>query len=186
MGPSDEELVRQYQFGDDGAFAVLVDRYASSAVRFAAHLVRGVHEGEDVAQDAFLKLVPLLRAGGFDPLRGRFAPFFFRMLRNLAIDRIRARVPSLGLDAEPPTAADAAPSASLELAERRDRVRALVARLPESERTAIVLREYEGLSYKEIAAALDTPLDTVKTWIFRARRRIQDAWLALEVERDPL
>ena len=181
MDPSDEDLVRRYRSGDATAFEALADRYASPAVRFAAHFTRDRHAAEDTAQDAFLKLVKILRLGHFDPARGRFAPFFFRMLRNMSIDKLRSRQEHVGveLDCAAPNTLDG--HAKLELAERRDRVRALLLGLPENERTAMVLREYEGLSYKEIAAVLDTPLDTVKTWIFRGRRRIEDSWLALEV-----
>jgi RNA polymerase sigma-70 factor (ECF subfamily) len=186
MGPSDEDLVRRYRTGDDAAFEALVDRYSVSAVRFAGHFVRDSHAAEDAAQDAFLRLVTFLRAGNFDPERGRFAPFFFRMLRNLAIDRIRSRGNAAELHQDWAAPRETETMSILESGERRDRVRSLVLRLPENERSAIILREFEGLSYKEIADALETPLDTVKTWIFRARRKIEESWLAMEVDRESL
>lgn len=186
MGPTDEDLASAFGRGDDGAFDALVERYAEGAVRFAAHFVREHHEAEDVAQDGFVKLVPLLRGGGFDPRRGRFAPFFFRMLRNLALDRLRARPRRGAFDGEVAAPGEHEAPRRLEEDERRAAVRRLVEALPENERAAIVLREFEGLSYREIADALGAPLDTIKTWIFRARRRIEEAWLAQESDRDRL
>lgn len=108
------------------------------------------------------------------------------MMRNLAIDRFRmAKAESLG-EAEPAASGDAQAPAILLHNERRDQLHSILAAIPPSERAAITLREFEVLSYQEIAEALDAPVDSVKTWIFRARRRIEDAWCAMEVRGDSL
>ncbi|HET6202739.1 MAG TPA: sigma-70 family RNA polymerase sigma factor [Planctomycetota bacterium] len=175
MDPTDEELVRRYRTGDASAFDALVDRYARGALRFAAHFLGEAHEAEDVAQECFLKLFTVARNGVYDPQRGRFAPFFFRMLRNLSLDRLRARRPSGPLSQDP--AGEEPDGATLaERGETCARVREIVERLPANERAAIALREFEGLSYREIAEALGASLESVKTWIFRARRRIERRW----------
>lgn len=175
--PSDEDLARSYARGETAALEMLVNRYSISAVRFAAHFARDHHAAEDLAQDVFVKLVNVLRNGGFDPARGRFAPFFFRMIRNLAIDRMRARGDDARLDVEIVACGDDNVSVALERAERSAWVRDVICKLPQSERAAISLREFDGLSYKEIAQTMDAPVDSVKTWIFRARRKIEEAWL---------
>ncbi|MFN0206638.1 MAG: RNA polymerase sigma factor [Planctomycetota bacterium] len=181
---SDEDLVRHYQRGESLAFETLVERYSAPAVRFARHFTRESHAAEDLAQDVFVKLVTVLRGAGYDPGRGRFAPFFFRMIRNLAIDRYRSSraEPLANVELTAPPAGQA--PAILLQNERRDLINAILDKIPASERAAITLREFDGLSYKEIADALDAPVDSVKTWIFRARRRIEEAWLAMEVKGD--
>lgn len=173
---SDEELFRRFRAGDDAALEALVRRHARGAARFAGEIVRDAHEGEDVAQESFLKLVAERpRPGGFDPARGRFAPFFFRLVRNLALDRVRsrrgaARDLDAALEAEEEASSGAA--ALLERRERRERVSDSVRRLPDGERSALVLREFEGLSYRDIALVLGASLETVKVWIFRARQKL--------------
>ncbi len=182
MGPTDEDLVHRYRHGDDSAFEALLERHGSGALRFARHLVGEIHSAEEVVQDCFVKLITVARRGGFDPARGRFAPFFFRMIRNQALDRLRARGPRGTIHPDLPNPDGTEASHDAIRNERRAEVRALVGRLPENERSAIVLREFEGMSYREIAETMDANLETVKTWIFRARRRIQEAWMAAHAE----
>lgn len=176
--------MRAYALGDVVALEQLVERYSSSAVRFAQHFIREHHAAEDLSQDVFVKLVTVLRDGGYDPARGRFAPFFFRMIRNLAIDRLRGRAGHAALEMEIAATREADAAFIVERDERRGIVRRMIGELPHSERAAITLREFEGLSYKEIAESLGAPVDSVKTWIFRARRKMEDAWLAMEAKRD--
>lgn len=175
--PCDEECLRRFRAGDEAAFDRLTDRHARATVRFASHLLGESHEAEDVAQEAFLRLVVLARRGDFDPRRGRVAPLLFRIVRNLALDRLRARRGGAPLeDASVPLSSDD----GVEREERRLAVGAIVATLPACERAALVLREFEGLSYREIAEVLGTTLESVKNWIFRARRRVERAWTEQE------
>src|SRR5262245_10324222 len=94
MRPTDEELLSGARAGrvDGAVLDELVVRHGAAALRLAAGIVGGGGgEAEDAAQEAFLKLVAALRAGAYDARRGRFAPFFFRLVRNAALDRLRAR-----------------------------------------------------------------------------------------------
>lgn len=172
---SDEDHYRRFRDGDDAGLEALVRRHARGAARFAAAIVRDAHEGEDVAQESFLKLVAE-KAGsaGFDPTRGRFAPFFFRLVRNLALDRIRARrgTAAREIDAAFEATVASEASARAEGLERRERVNEFVRCLPDGERAALVLREFEGLAYRDIAQILGASLETVKVWIFRARAKL--------------
>jgi RNA polymerase sigma-70 factor (ECF subfamily) len=173
MDPSDEELVRRYRTGDAAAFDTLVSRHARGALRFAAHLLRDRHEAEDVAQESFLKLLVAARNGGWDPDRGRFGAFFYRIVRNAALDRLRSRRSDAPLDETVPAPAASAAERGAERGEARVRLRDLLEGLPENERAALVLRELEGLSYSDIADVLCSSLEQVKIWIYRARRRIE-------------
>jgi RNA polymerase sigma-70 factor (ECF subfamily) len=157
----------------------LIDRHSRSAVGYAVHILGDRHEAEDIAQEGFLRALVAARNGTYDPKRGRFAPFFFRILRNLALDRIRARRGTRPLEAvgDPPSRTTASPLASLEGEERRERLHGILRTLPDHERAALVLREYEDLSYQEIAETLGANLEQVRSWIFRARRRIEREWL---------
>ncbi len=179
--PSDEALFLRYRDGGEGrALEALVRRHARGARRFAEGLLRDAHEAEDVAQEAFLRLVGAARAA-FDPARGRFQAFFFRLVRNLALDRLRARregaiVPDRALSA--PASANGALRAERGEGERR--LNELLFRLPDGERASIVLREFEGLSYREIAEVLGSSVDCVKVWIFRARKKLSSGLLVPE------
>ncbi|MBI1851181.1 MAG: sigma-70 family RNA polymerase sigma factor [Planctomycetes bacterium] len=181
-GDTDEDLVRKYRLGDDSAFDALVDRHARGAIRFAKHILGDRHEAEDVAQESFIRLLGAAKNGGYDAQRGRFAAFFFRLVRNLAVDTQRGRRTPALLDDALPAPPESEGSVVAERAETRERLAVIVARLPEHERSALVLREFEGLAYRDIAEALGASLEQVKTWIFRARRRIEREWGSLPRE----
>lgn len=172
--PTDEALAALIQAGNDVAFSTLLSRYCVDAVRFAARFVKKHHEAEDIAQDAFVKILTHLRAGRFDARRGRFAPFLFRVIRNAAVDRIRSIRSRRERDAAQGGDAMSAERGLAELlqSERASLIQKLLDLLPESERTALWLRETEDLSYQEIADVMGAPVDSVKTWIFRARRKM--------------
>jgi RNA polymerase sigma-70 factor (ECF subfamily) len=126
-------------------------------------------EAEDLTQEIFLSLCGKC---DYDPARGTLSAFLVTLTRSRAIDRIRARgrkarlLDTLGeepLLGEP----SSSPLEELSLAESSERVRTALAALPESQRRVLELAYYRGLSQTEIAAELDTPLGTVKSWARR-------------------
>jgi RNA polymerase sigma-70 factor, ECF subfamily len=175
---SDEDLVRRYRAGDASAFDGLVDRHARGAIRFAAQILGDRHEAEDVAQESFVRLLSVARNGAYDARRGRFAAFFFRLVRNLALDRKRGRPAPASLEDVVAAPLDCEGAFVAERGEVRERLQAILERLPEHERSALALREFEGLAYRDVAEALGASLEQVKTWIFRARRKIEREWNA--------
>jgi RNA polymerase sigma-70 factor, ECF subfamily len=175
---SDEDLVRRYRAGDVSAFDGLVDRHARGAIRFAAQILGDRHEAEDVAQESFVRLLSVARNGAYDARRGRFAAFFFRLVRNLALDRKRGRPAPASLEDVVAAPLDCEGAFVAERGEVRERLQAILERLPEHERSALALREFEGLAYRDVAEALGASLEQVKTWIFRARRKIEREWNA--------
>ncbi|MBK6451238.1 MAG: RNA polymerase sigma factor RpoE [Proteobacteria bacterium] len=180
---SDLELVRRAQKNERGAFDLLVLKYQHKVVKLVARLLRDPTEAEDVAQEAFVKAYRAL--GSF---RGDSA--FYTWLYRIAVNTARNSIASrqrrpLDYEAELSESEqnnvaarlkhDDTPEATVLSEEIRQTVNSAIEHLPEDLRTAIVLREIEGLSYEEIAAAMDCPVGTVRSRIFRAREAIDRA-----------
>jgi RNA polymerase sigma-70 factor (ECF subfamily) len=177
---SDLELVKRAQRGERGAFDLLVLRYQHKVVKLVARLLRDQTEAEDVAQEAFVKAYRAL--GSF---RGDSA--FYTWLYRIAINTVKnhlvaqgRRPPSDDVEAEVAEQMDmggrlrehATPERELLTDEIARTVQAALDDLPDDLRTAIVLREIEGMSYEEIADAMECPIGTVRSRIFRAREAI--------------
>lgn len=166
----DRQLVAQAQNGDPEAFAQLVGRYQKMVYNLALGKTGSHHDAEEVTQTAFLKAWQSIRS-----FQGKaaFSSWLYRLTANAAIDLLRQRRgPALSLDDPglPPLAdGDPGPEEVSLAAERRRLLWQAIDRLPEAQRTPLVLREMEGLSYREIARALDLEEGTVKSRLARAR-----------------
>jgi RNA polymerase sigma-70 factor (ECF subfamily) len=176
----DRELVQRVQKGDKSAFDVLVRKYQFKIIKLISRYVHDPNEAMDVAQEAFLKAYRALP--GF---RGEsaFYTWLYRIAINTAKNYLVAqgrRPPGSDIDAQD---AEQYEGQSLlkeyETPERlllKDEIEATVFKaieeLPEDLRTAITLRELEGMSYEEIAQAMGCPIGTVRSRIFRARESI--------------
>jgi RNA polymerase sigma-70 factor (ECF subfamily) len=176
---ADDQLVMRAQDGDSPAFELLVRKYQHKTIQLVSRLV-GEADAPDVAQEAFIKAWRALP--GF---RGQsaFYTWLYRIAINSAKNHLvsRARRPATQdidiADAELYGHAEYlsdldTPESCLLAGEIRDKVSALIGKLPGDLRQAIVLRELEGLSYEEIAAVMDCPIGTVRSRIFRARESI--------------
>jgi len=178
---SDLSLVRRVQRGDKGAFDALVLKYQHKVVKLVMRYVRNPAEAEDVAQEAFIKAYRAL-----PQFRGESA--FYTWLYRIAINTAKNAVVSrdrspveFDLDSQNSDESydmqgrlkdSETPEGLVLTDEIRSTVNAAIDALPEDLRTAIVLRELEGLSYEEIAAAMGCPVGTVRSRIFRAREAI--------------
>jgi len=177
---SDLELVRRVQRGERGAFDLLVLRYQHRVVKLVARLLRDPTEAEDVAQEAFVKAYRAISS-----FRGDSA--FYTWLYRIAVNTARNTMASrqrrpLDYEADLSESEQSVvesrmrhgdtPEAAALSEEIHQTVNRAVEDLPEDLRTAIILREIEGLSYEEIAAAMDCPVGTVRSRIFRAREAI--------------
>jgi RNA polymerase sigma-70 factor (ECF subfamily) len=156
--------------GDAEGFRALVDATHATVFRLAAALVSDRDEAADVTQETYVRAW-----GRIEELRdgGAALGWLCRIARNVAHDRrrswwsrIRAPLDALAGEAAP---REDGPDAVLAAAERADAVRAALAKLPDKHRVVLALRELEGLSYDEIAAALGVPVGTVESRLHRAR-----------------
>jgi len=192
MAASDEELVATVQAGDASAFDELVLRWETK-IRGAAYRVLGSEEeAYDVVQEALLKAYRGLP--GFKR-EARFSSWLYQIALNLCRDRLRRRRgrQQVSLDELPEAVASGAlgrggPSA-LELVESSDlrrRVAAAVAALPDEQREVIVLKEYEGLTFVEIAHVLELPVSTVKTRLYRGLGQLRTSLERVGVHGTPM
>jgi RNA polymerase sigma-70 factor, ECF subfamily len=183
----DQALVERAQSGDRRAFDLLVLKYQQRVGNLIGRYLRDSSEVLDVTQDAFLKAYRALP--GF---RGESA--FYTWIYRIAINTVKnhmvaqgRRPPGDDVDAEVAEQLDvggrlretSTPEHELLRDEIADNVQAALDGLPEELRTAIVLREFEGMSYEEIAAAMECPIGTVRSRIFRARDAIDKRLRAL-------
>ena len=182
MGDSnpDNELVARVQQGDKSAFDLLVLRYQHRIVKLVSRYVREPADALDITQEAFLKAYRAL-----PKFRGDSA--FYTWLYRIAINTAKNHLVSLS---RRPTEVDLenengeqieleelqktieSPERLLLTNEIKDTVFDTIERLPDDLRTAITLREVEGMTYEDIAAAMDCPIGTVRSRIFRAREAI--------------
>lgn len=184
---SDRLLVERVQRGDRRAFDLLVLRYQQRIVKLVMRYVHDPAEAQDVAQEAFIKAYRALP--GF---RGESA--FYTWLYRIAINTAKNYLVALqrrpldyDFDVQGPLHAELSdklrheetPEGLALQEELRRAVEAAIASLPEELRTAIMLREIDGLSYEEIAGAMDCPVGTVRSRIFRAREAIDRSIEAL-------
>jgi RNA polymerase sigma-70 factor, ECF subfamily len=173
--------VQRVQRGDKGAFDALVLKYQHRVVKLVLRYVRSPAEAEDIAQEAFIKAyraLPQFRADS------AFYTWLYRIAINTAKNAVASRSRSpIVYDLDDGDADEsyelqgrmkdsATPEALAMTEEIRQTVNAAIEALPEDLRTAIVLRELEGLSYEEIAATMECPVGTVRSRIFRAREAI--------------
>lgn len=179
---SDEILVKKAKKGDQRAFEALVVKYQQRIFALISRYIRDQDEVQDVAQEAFLKAwraLPRFRGDS------AFYTWMYRIAVNTAKNHLVAsgrRPPGSDLDAseaeqysgaeilhETGTPETLAMSDQLEQA-----IYGAIERLPHELKTAVTLREFEGLSYEDIAAVMDCPVGTVRSRIFRAREAIDD------------
>jgi RNA polymerase sigma-70 factor (ECF subfamily) len=177
---NDQELVRRVQAGDQSAFNLLVLKYQHRVLKLVSRFVNDATEAEDVAQEAFLKAYRALPSFRGD---SAFYTWLYRIAINTAKNALvahRRRPVDFDLDLQDPEQFERqarlkeadTPEGVLLTDEIRDVVEKAMQQLPDDLRTAIVLRELEGLSYEEIAEAMDCPVGTVRSRIFRAREAI--------------
>ena len=169
---SDDALVARFRGGDDGAFEEIHRRYRPPLLAFARRMLNAAgHDADDVVQDAFVRAFRGLRVTD-RPMALR--PWLYAVVRNRALDELRAPQRLDGCDDVLACVAAPAPDAA-QRAQERDELRRLVeeiARLPERQRLALVMRELDGCSHAETARRLRTSVPATKSLIVRARANL--------------
>jgi RNA polymerase sigma-70 factor (ECF subfamily) len=179
----DQQLVERVQRGDKRAFELLVEKYQRKLARLLSRLIRDPGEVEDVTQEAFIKAYRALPS-----FRGDSA--FYTWLYRIGINTAKNYLVAMGRRAPTSTDVEAeeaegqeggellrdinTPESLLLTKEIGNTVNAAIEALPEELRSAIQLRELEGMSYEEIAKLMDCPIGTVRSRIFRAREAIAE------------
>ena len=177
-------LVRRVQSGEAEAFEELVRAHEKTVYNLALRLVGNPQDAEDMAQEAFLKVYRSL-----PEFRGesKFSVWLYRIVSNVCLDHLRhqGRRPASSLTTEDEDGEEQqwdvpdesqSPERLLEQKLTREAVQRGLETLPEDQRQILLLREIRGMSYEEIGAALDLEPGTVKSRIFRARKKLV-AWL---------
>ena len=174
------EVIRRVQKGDGNAFEALVTAYEKNVYNLALRMTGNAQDAEDMSQEAFLKAYNSL-----DSFRGesKFSVWLYRIVSNLCLDFLRRqkRRPASSLSVEDDEGEETqldipdvsqSPEELLERRLTREAVRQGLAQLPTEQRQILLLREIQGLSYEEIGQALSLEPGTVKSRIFRARKRL--------------
>lgn len=176
---TEKELIRAAQRGDEGAFEELVRAYEKRVYHLALRMCGNADDAYEVAQEAFLSVWKGMRFFRGD---SSFSTWLYRLTSNAAIDFLRRQRRQLENDGVPLDGedtflevADRAPSPHqhAERAELREALAQGLQSLSAEHRQVLLLRELQGLSYDEIAAALDLDLGTVKSRIARAREKLR-------------
>jgi RNA polymerase sigma-70 factor (ECF subfamily) len=179
----DRQLVERAQRGDKRAFELLVEKYQRKLARLLSRFIRDPAEVEDVTQEAFIKAYRALPA-----FRGESA--FYTWLYRIGINTAKNYLMAMGRRAPTSTEVEAEEAEGFEEGEQlrdintpeslllsneiAETVNSTIEQLPEELRTAIQLREIEGMSYEDIAQVMNCPIGTVRSRIFRAREAIAE------------
>ncbi len=177
---TDAELVKRVQHGDKGAFDLLVLKYQHKIVNLVMRYVRDSEQALDITQEAFIKAYRALPRFRGD---SAFYTWLYRIAVNTAKNHLasqRRRPMNVELDMQDPEQYELhaklketdTPEGVTISHEVKSTVEKAIAALPEDLRTAIVLREIDGMSYEEIAETMECPVGTVRSRIFRARDAI--------------
>lgn len=166
------ELIAQAQQGDRRAFGELVRRHREGVVNVVYRMCGDANLAEDAAQEAFIRAWTHLP--NYRP-RSPFRNWLYRIATNAARDALRRERETVDVDNLPLIAPNAGPEETMEKAERGERVQQAVLALPTASRAVLVLREYEGLSYREIADTLSIPIGTVMSRLNYARNRLRES-----------
>lgn len=177
----DQKLVERVQQGDQQAFNLLVLKYQTRIHHLISRFARNAADVEDISQEAFIKAYRALKNFRGD---SQFYTWMYRIAINTAknhlVSSARRRPAGATLDAQEAEQYEGAyalqesatPDREIQAEEIKQTVNKSIAALPEDLRTAITLRELEGLNYEEIAMVMDCPIGTVRSRIFRAREAI--------------
>ena len=167
-------LIERCRAGDDAAFGELVDRYKHLVYGLIYRLTSDRSRVDDLAQDVFLKVhrgLPYFRG------EARLSTWIYRIVQNVCSQARAERMPDLSYDQmsenrphREPATVDRTPQ-DLEL---RDRLEKAIAQLPDSYRMLIAAHYLQGVQYEALAEALNIPLGTVKTHLYRAKRRLRE------------
>jgi RNA polymerase sigma-70 factor, ECF subfamily len=167
-------LIERCRTGDDAAFGELVDQYKGLVYGLVYRMVPDRTQVDDLAQDVFLRIhrgLPYFRGDA------QLSTWIYRIVQNVCTQARSRHAPTVSLDQEDATGRrrdPGSPDGAFADLELRDRLEKAIAQLPEQYRMLIAAHYLEGVQYEALAEALDIPLGTVKTHLYRAKRRLRE------------
>jgi RNA polymerase sigma factor (sigma-70 family) len=169
----DERLIAMARSGNAGAFETIVDRYQGRLLGFCRQMLGSTEDAEDVLQEVFVNAYRAMLA---DEREINLRPWLYRIARNRCLNHLRKPTADAQESMDMVPAVEAASTA--EKVHNREEFRQILSdvnKLPETQRSALLLREMDALSYEEIAAAMDTTVPSVKSLLVRARISLAEA-----------
>ncbi len=174
-------LVERVRAGDDGAFEALMTHYKRPVLNFVFRFIGDTSEAEDVAQEVFVRAYRNMHKPGFRRTTAAFSTWLFQVARNAALDclRRRKRRPTTALatledGGESLASGQATAAEDVTARETGASIAAAVAMLPEDQRMAVILSEYERLPDADIAAVMRCSVKSVEARLYRARRFLRE------------
>ncbi len=175
---TDSQLIREIKDGNVECYAELIRRYERKIFSFVSHMLRQAHlehVAEDICQETFYKAYKSIES--FRDVEATFSTWLYTIARNTVLSELRkSRNADVYLEDTlqvPVASHDRLPEQQLLRHEREVMVRQAINSLPEKQRSALILREYEQMDYNEIATILDLTVSSVKSLLFRARQSIR-------------
>ncbi len=164
------QMIKRAQQGDRGAFGELVRRHRAGVINVVYRMCGDAHLAEDMAQEAFIRAWQ--KIASYQP-KANFRSWLYRIATNATLDALRREKGMADIDELAISSPEAGPESFLSQSELNTQVTQAVLSLPPASRMVLVLREYEGLSYREIAETLDIPIGTVMSRLNFARNRLR-------------
>jgi RNA polymerase sigma-70 factor (ECF subfamily) len=177
----DEELMLQFQQGDEASFRILVDRHKQRVFNFTYRFMNGNADSEDVAQEVFVKVY--FSKDNYKP-SAKFTTWLYVVTKNTCLQALKKKGKTVSMNEKTEGRRDEIgsviadertenPSDAVLSAEKRGKIAEALARLPESQRMVILLRRYDQLSYEEIAEVIGCSVQSVKSLLFRGRASLK-------------
>ncbi len=169
----DEKLIAMARSGNAGAFETIVDRYQGRLLGFCRQMLGSTEDAEDVLQEVFVNAYRAMLA---DEREINLRPWLYRIARNRCLNHLRK--PTADAQESMDMVPEVAAASTAEKVHNREEFRQIISdvnKLPETQRSALLLREMDALSYEEIAAAMDTTVPSVKSLLVRARISLAEA-----------
>jgi len=191
---TDSELIREIKDGNVELYSDLMRRYQRRIMAFIYHMLKSAKLellAEDLCSETFYKAYRSLHT--FREVEATFSTWLYTIARNTVLSELRKQKASLvsieEVNMEPIASNDATPEQQLLINERMNMVRSAIDKLPEKQRSALILREYEQLEYQEIASILGQTVSSVKSLLFRARASIKlqlESYIEQDIRSDDL
>jgi len=174
-GNEEQELLRRVQSGDLEAYGPVIREYQGSVYNVCLRVLRKPQEAEDLTQEAFLRAY---RNIAHYDLERPFGPWLRTLAANLCYNHLqKARLQQVPLEDEwnrLPSSPKMNPEALVELSQEHQQLFQAIWQLPDSQRVALELRHFQDLSYKDMARIMELPLNTVRSHLYRARRKLAE------------